>query len=270
MTGPEAILAQPLCALAFCWRLERRDGVTLGLTSHDRAIDVHGLRYEPTPGIIPAAILRSTDSGADVADVIGALEASAISAADLAAGRWDGASLFMHLTEWTAPGALWLSMGQGTIGTVEEKDGRYTAALLGVASLFDRPACPETSPTCRAELGDRDCRIDLRPRQHLARTHADGDRILVPGLDGAGFRFGSIRWLTGPAAGQRRSIMDGGDGFVALTDAVPADIEGALALLTEGCDKRLATCTERFANAANFRGEPHLPGNDLLTRYPGA
>nr|WP_232014937.1 phage BR0599 family protein [Sphingopyxis sp. EG6] len=33
--------------------------------------------------------------------------------------------------------------------------------------------------------------------------------------------------------------------------------------------KQLATCRERFANAINFRGEAHLPGNDLLTRYPG-
>jgi hypothetical protein len=40
--------------------------------------------------------------------------------------------------------------------------------------------------------------------------------------------------------------------------------------LREGCDKRFETCVSRFANAANFRGEPHLPGNDLLTRYPGA
>ncbi len=39
--------------------------------------------------------------------------------------------------------------------------------------------------------------------------------------------------------------------------------------LTEGCDKRFATCRTRFANSENFRGEPHLPGNDLLTRYPG-
>ena len=44
---------------------------------------------------------------------------------------------------------------------------------------------------------------------------------------------------------------------------------GARLWLTEGCDKRFETCWSRFANAINFRGEPHLPGNDLLTRYPG-
>nr|WP_258893257.1 phage BR0599 family protein [Sphingomonas sp. SUN019] len=40
--------------------------------------------------------------------------------------------------------------------------------------------------------------------------------------------------------------------------------------MTEGCDKSVATCAGRFANVANFRGEPYLPGIDLLTRYPGA
>jgi uncharacterized phage protein (TIGR02218 family) len=37
--------------------------------------------------------------------------------------------------------------------------------------------------------------------------------------------------------------------------------------LSEGCDRRFETCKTRFANAINFQGEPHLPGNDLLARY---
>ena len=37
-----------------------------------------------------------------------------------------------------------------------------------------------------------------------------------------------------------------------------------------GCDKRLATCIDRFANVLNFRGEPYVPGQDALTHYPDA
>jgi uncharacterized phage protein (TIGR02218 family) len=37
--------------------------------------------------------------------------------------------------------------------------------------------------------------------------------------------------------------------------------------LREGCDHTLATCSQRFGNAINFRGEPFLPGNDLVVRY---
>jgi uncharacterized phage protein (TIGR02218 family) len=55
---------------------------------------------------------------------------------------------------------------------------------------------------------------------------------------------------------------------VTLRD-VPAFVvaAGTRVEMTEGCDKRFATCIGRFGNAVNFRGEPHLPGNDLLTRY---
>lgn len=35
-----------------------------------------------------------------------------------------------------------------------------------------------------------------------------------------------------------------------------------------GCDRSLATCRDRFGNVANFRGFPHIPGNDFVLRYP--
>jgi hypothetical protein len=35
-----------------------------------------------------------------------------------------------------------------------------------------------------------------------------------------------------------------------------------------GCDRALATCRDRFDNVANFRGFPHIPGNDFVLRYP--
>ena len=61
------------------------------------------------------------------------------------------------------------------------------------------------------------------------------------------------------------------EGTVLQLAEVPSfAVAGAVRVrLTEGCDKQLATCRDRFANAINFRGEAHLPGNDLLTRYPG-
>ncbi|WP_019961418.1 DUF2163 domain-containing protein [Woodsholea maritima] len=34
----------------------------------------------------------------------------------------------------------------------------------------------------------------------------------------------------------------------------------------QSCDKRFETCQARFANGVNFRGMPHMPGNDVLLR----
>jgi hypothetical protein len=37
--------------------------------------------------------------------------------------------------------------------------------------------------------------------------------------------------------------------------------------LIPGCDKRFATCRDRFTNVHAFGGEPHVPGTDALLRY---
>jgi uncharacterized phage protein (TIGR02218 family) len=38
--------------------------------------------------------------------------------------------------------------------------------------------------------------------------------------------------------------------------------------VTAGCDKHFDTCVAKFNNAVNFRGFPHIPGNDFVVRYP--
>lgn len=266
------ILAQELCAFAFCWRLDRRDGVTIGLTSHDRVLDVEGVTYQPTPGITPSAILRGGDPGADVTEVAGALSSAAISETDLDAGRWDGASATLHLTEWTDPGTLWLELTRGTLGSVSKRGTGYSVALKGLGGLLSQTVAPVTSPTCRARLGDRNCTVDLRPRRLIAPlVELEGDRVRFGGLGTGLYGFGELRWLTGPCTGISQMIVDqdGDDLFLAEPPPLPV-VAGLMALLTQGCDKRLATCSGRFANAINFRGEPFLPGMDLLTRYPGA
>ncbi len=266
------ILGQRLCAFAFCWRLERRDGVTIGLTSHDRAVEAHGLLYAPSPGITPSAILRSGDGASELADVRGALSSAAIAQGDLDAGRWDGASLLLHLTEWTQPGLLWLELARGELGSVEQDGASYSVSLRsGAGAVLDRPVAPVTSPTCRARLGDAACRIDLRRHQQVGLVdEVAGDAVRCSGL-AAAYPFGELRWLDGGNAGFVQAIVDQEDDLLFLADApVFPVVAGARVLLTEGCDKRLTTCAARFANAVNFRGEPHLPGMDLLTRYPGS
>jgi len=37
--------------------------------------------------------------------------------------------------------------------------------------------------------------------------------------------------------------------------------------VTAGCDKRAETCSGKFGNIANFRGFPHIPGQDAVIRY---
>jgi uncharacterized phage protein (TIGR02218 family) len=85
------------------------------------------------------------------------------------------------------------------------------------------------------------------------------------------FILGRLRYMSGANCGLTSVILSASGNAVEVRELPRGEIEtGCRVELREGCDKRFETCVSRFANAANFRGEPHLPGNDLLTRYPGA
>ena len=54
-----------------------------------------------------------------------------------------------------------------------------------------------------------------------------------------------------------------------LWQAMPEPIAaGDSFTVTAGCDKRFETCHDRFNNVVNFRGFPHIPGNDFVISYP--
>lgn len=266
------ILGKPLCTLAFCWRIERRDGVTIGLTSHDRDLEIGHVRYRAAPGMTPSAVRSGIAAEGGDADVEGALVADAISEADLMAGRWDGAALELRLTEWEEPGALWLLLARGEMGAVTRKGGAFTAELVGAMAALKAPVAPSTSPDCRAALGDRQCRVDMAPRRRVVAVSAvEGAIVGVEGIESGAYAFGTLRWMAGANCGIAQAVTSNDAETLTLADPPPFAVEaGTLALLTQGCDRQLETCATRFGNAANFRGEPYLPGTDLLTRYPGA
>ena len=160
-----SIADKDVASICFCWRLERKDGAGLALTSHDRPVTVAGLRYEPAPGMTPSAIRAELGIEARSSEVGGALSSCAISEADIAAGRWDGAGLQLLAVDWEEPGAGAIDLLSGELGQVASSDGEYSVDLLGVAAKLEKPVCPLTSPECRAELGDPRCRVDMSGRR---------------------------------------------------------------------------------------------------------
>lgn len=261
-----------LTSAAFCWRLERKDGAGLALTSHDRPLVRGGIRYEPSPGMIPAAVKAELGLEPNASEVAGSLSDSAIRDEDVAAGRWDGAGVRLVALDWQNAVEPEIELLSGELGQVASKDGAFEADLLGAAARLERPVCPLTSPECRALLGDPQCRVDMAGRRLRAKVTAKTGHLVTidQPVDGR-FVLGQIRFLDGAAHGERRSILAVTGQQLSLRSAPAGEVAiGTAVEIVEGCDKRLETCSQRFGNAANFRGEPHLPGNDLLTRYPGA
>jgi uncharacterized phage protein (TIGR02218 family) len=91
-------------------------------------------------------------------------------------------------------------------------------------------------------------------------------------FDDGWFAAGKLTFTGGANAGEamevKRHHSDGESVSLALWQAFAEPIAlGDTFVVTAGCDKRFDTCRARFDNALNFRGFPHIPGNDFILRY---
>lgn len=261
-----------LTTIALCWRLERSDGAGLALTSHDAAVLSEDVLHQQTPGTVPGSISRRLGIEPHSSEVAGTLSSDALDATDLSLGRWDGASVSLSAVDWAEPSEMPITLLGGEIGGVSVDGDSFSADLAGAAAKLLDPVCPATSAECRAELGDKKCRVDLAGRSIVVRVVSVGEaQLTVDRQLDSRFLLGRMRYLSGPNCGVSTVILAVDGATLSMRDLPRAEVKpGCRIELREGCDKRLSTCAERFGNAVNFRGEPHLPGNDLLTRYPGA
>jgi len=263
--------AEPLETVATFWQVLRRDGVTLGFTTHDHDLWLDGVLHRATPGMVPSAIRRNADLEPDSAEVEGALSHDSIAAADLAAGRFDGARIVIGLVDWESLETT--SLYRGAIGTVSEEAGRFSAELVSRKADLARDTVPRTAPTCRAQFCGPGCGLSAARFTHeavvVARDPGAGTVALTTAASDVALVGGLLRWVDGPQAGQDSGIVSATGGILLLDAPIdPGLSAGMRAELREGCDHTLATCATRFGNAVNFQGEPFLPGNDLVTRYP--
>ena len=125
-----SMLDGELTTLAFCWKLERRDGICLGFTTHDRDVLVDGLSYRAAPGMLPSAISLSDGFDAEALEVAGALTSDAISEKDLNEGRWDGAAVSIFLLDWQRPEAEKLLLAWGELGEVSARGSRDRKSVV--------------------------------------------------------------------------------------------------------------------------------------------
>lgn len=274
-----AHMAQGTTTLATCWKATLRNGTIVRATSLDR-----NLEYPPGSGEIYLAstAYNSSDveSGAefnpDNLELEGFLAAPAITAVDLHSGIWDYAAVEIFEVNYED-----LSMGArnvrtGTLGEVRGRRSKFVAELRGLMQAYSRRIIELTSLTCRADLGDSRCTIDLAPLTVAARATGavTSDRILaVPELaqEAGYFTGGLLTFTAGLNAGLSMEVKRHTLGQLELHEAMPFAIasdasagagNGDSFTLTPGCMKRFTEdCVGKFANGPNFQGEPHQPGS---------
>lgn len=278
-----AHLGSGVTTLATCWRIARADGAVLGFTDHDRALAFGGAVYAPETGADGRALQSTADLAVDNAEIAGALSADALSADDLLAGRYDGASVEIWRVNWSDVSSRAL-LKRGVIGEVTREGERFRAEIRGQSEALDRVTGRVFQRGCDAVLGDARCGVDLAAPAYrgagLVTAVLDDQRFLASGLAAFApgwFADGALVWTAGANAGARGHVKahDKNANASGSADALslwfPAGrpvSAGDAFTLTAGCDKRAQTCAGKFANLINFRGFHLMPGDDFAVSYP--
>jgi uncharacterized phage protein (TIGR02218 family) len=167
-----------------------------------------------------------------------------------------------------------------TIGEITREDGVFRAELRSAQQGLNATRGRIYQGLCDAVLGDRRCGVGLDDpgfRGFATVTGVeDGYRVRVAGLEGFAegwFGFGQALWTDGQRHGLRDAVLSHRRaGMVDMLEfgTVVGDwvAAGDTLSVTAGCDRRFATCGQKFANSVNFRGFPHIPGSDFVLRHP--
>ncbi|MEZ5957927.1 MAG: DUF2163 domain-containing protein [Hyphomonadaceae bacterium] len=270
-----AQLASGVTTLAFVWRVERRDGEVFVFTDHDRALPFGDLVAEPLQGIVAGVIEKSAGLSVDSASIVGALSSEAITEDALARGAWDGARVDIYRANWNAP-AERVHLFAGRIGEVRRGAQAFEAELRGLQAALNVPVGRVFSRFCDADLGDVRCSVDLE----FAEFRGEGviSEVLGPHAfkaSGLGafadqwFARGRMVWPDETVSEVATHRAEGDVAVFELLDRAPLALDASFVVYA-GCDKRIETCRAKFANVVNFRGFPHMPGNDMLQSGPPA
>lgn len=273
-------LASGCTTVARAWAVERTDGLVLGFTDHDRALHFDGIEFKPESGMTAKAVVQSTGLSVDNSESYGALSSDAITEEDILAGRYDRAQVRVWIVNWAAPDQRQMIF-RGHIGEISRSSGGFTAELRGLSEALGQEYGRIYHPRCSAVLGDRSCRFDLEREGYVVELTVEtveGDARFrfsqLSGYQARWFEKGCLRVLSGKAEGlfgviKNDRILASGERSVELWQRIGAAIRpGDMVRLEAGCDRRAETCRLKFNNFLNFRGFPHIPGEDWLMSYP--
>lgn len=266
--------------LANCWKVTRRDGSVYGFTDHDNPLSFDGCTYEAASGFIGSESLNRLGLSVDTMEVHAALNSEAITEAELSNGLYDNAEVELYLVNW-ADTSQRLLLKTGNIGEVRRGELAFMAEIRGLAHHLQQPEGRVYQSPCDAVLGDTRCGVDLNSPQYTATATVasplENGRFTATGLvsyPSNWFREGRLTWLTGTNANavmevRAHKLEESGIAELLLwrQPALPPEA-GETFTIQAGCDLKFATCREKFTNSSNFRGFPHIPGNDFLIASP--
>lgn len=264
--------------LCHCWRLETTAGEVMGFTDHDRDLTFDAVAFEAQAGFSATEIESALGLSVDNLEASGALSSERLNEVRLLAGDFDNAAIDVWLVNWQDVSQRVL-VRRGNLGEISHGSLGFIAELRGLAHQLNQPRGRIFQFGCDAVLGDSRCAVDLDIPEFMVAaivlSAEENRKIVVTGAeayDEGWFGRGTAHFASGTNVGRiaeikfHRSLTSGT--LIELWQPMATPIQpNDLVTLRAGCDKQFVTCRAKFSNGVNFRGFPHIPGDDFVLNY---
>lgn len=160
-TAYSAHLQSEVTTIATCWKATLQNGKVLGFSSHTSDIVFGGVTYQAAAGFTPSTIAGNSTLAVDNLEVVGLLDSAVITEADLQAGLWDYAAVEIFEVNYADLTMGSMKLIKGNLGEVKIGRQQFSAELRGLSQKLQQVIGQIYSPSCRADLGDAKCGINL-------------------------------------------------------------------------------------------------------------
>jgi uncharacterized phage protein (TIGR02218 family) len=205
----------------------------------------------------------------------GVLDSEAISEEDIRAGLYDFAEIEFFLVNYANLAQGKVPLRTGWIGEVTLSDGKFVAEVRGLTQKLNQKIGEVYSPLCRANFCDAKCKLNVATYTFsssvLAVTSLMEFKQTAVSKPAGYFNYGRVKFTSGANSGLEMEVKEyAADGTIKLVLPMPYEIvAGDNFQAITGCDKSFKSCVDKFSNAVNFRGEPHVPGSDAAFQTAG-
>lgn len=254
-------------------------------TDHDQEIVVSGEAitelngtYTPVDSVSPSSMDNESNMAVDEMEIVGHIRASGVEDADVKAGLFDGAKVWVFAVDWKLGVATggYMALRRGWLGNIRQQDDVFTMEIRGLTQKLSTQIGEMYTATCPADFCDARCGLAIGSHTHAdtVNTPAPTDKrnFYVTTATGETYKYGHIMFLTGSNAGLSQEIKKWTSSSKLVTTFLPFPYTisvGDTLNLYDGCEKSLAAC-KAYNNVVNFRGFPHVPHQDEAFRTPNA
>ena len=269
----------------------------IGLTSNTRDMTLpgHSVTFRSAAGMIPSEMTQSFGEVATM-EFQGFYSDNLFTAEDVINGKLTDASVEIFASPWDDVNLGELVFFTGNLAELEHHDTYFKGEVRGLSARLSQETGPVTSRSCRVAFRSAAC-------GHTASTVTIGGNtfnIQYSGTLGGNVIQSTRSFLTvslnpwpDPIIPQNffqngKVTINGvtrqiAESFSADEDDVPEpevpltlklkrpfpftpELGDAVTIIA-GCNKRVEDC-QKFNNIVNFRGEPYVPGLEVINRVP--